>query len=91
MSISKAYKVPNDWVIDAVNLSVLEGGFDLSFDSSLDAGFTYCSEKKNDSTKYNKSVRRIRLDDGRLADTNNSTNDFTPRAVPTLKENPNWK
>ena len=91
MSISKAYKVPNAWVLDAVNLSVLEGGFDLSFDSSLDAGFTYCSEKKNDSTKYNKSVRRIRLDDGRLADTNNSTNDFTPRAVPTLKENPNWK
>ena len=91
MSIAKAYKVPNDWVIDAVNLSVLEGGFDLSFDSSLDAGFTYCSEKKNDSTKYNKSVRRIRLENGKLADTDNSTNDFTPRAVPTLKENPNWK
>lgn len=91
MSISKAYKVPNEWMLDAVNLSVLEGGFSLSFDSSLDAGFTYCSEKKNDDTKYGKSVRRHRLDSGKLADTNNSTNDFTPRATPSLMENPVWK
>ena len=76
-----AYKFPNEWVIDAVNLSI-EAKFEwLLTHPSLDMGWSYCGKIDSDKTRYGKSVRRKVLsitDDGRkiLKDTNNSSVDF---------------
>lgn len=78
-----AYRFPNDWVIDAVNLSV-ESDFQwILTDPSLDMGWTYCGKINSDKNRYGKSVRRkveSTTQDGRkkLKDTNNSTVDFDP-------------
>ena len=83
-----AWKFPNSWVIDAVNLSIEEQFAWIVTDPSLDSGWTYCGKVDGDQTRYGKSVCRIgvALPDGRtvLKDTNNSTADFTPEAVPSL-------
>ena len=84
-----AWKVPNEWVADAVNLSIEEMFAWIVTDPSLDSGWTYCGKVDRDQTRYGKSVRRVELTlpDGRkiLKDTNNSTADFTPEAVPSMK------
>lgn len=72
------YKVPNSWIIDAVNISNKAQYAWNVVDASLDTGFTYCGEVASDKNRYNKSVRRKVLSttpDGRkiLKDTNNST------------------
>lgn len=83
------YKIPNEWVLDAVNLSV-EAEFQWIVTSpSLDMGWSHCGNKDKDPDRYGKSVRRKELSktaDGRviLKDTNNSTVDFTPDAKPSL-------
>lgn len=78
------YKVPNAWILDAVNLSI-ESMFQwLVTSSALDAGWTYCGKVDKDQTRYNKAVVRKQGADGKYVDTNNSTNDFTPEAQPTL-------
>lgn len=75
------YQFPNNWIIDAVNLSV-EAVYEwLVVDPSLDMGWTYCGTVNSDPTRYGKSVRRKTLSttpSGRvyLKDTNNSTLDF---------------
>lgn len=83
------YKVPNDWVIDAVQLATPDKWQWNVVDASLDAGYTYCGSTYNDKNKYGKSVRRKVLSvtgDGRkiLQDTNNSSNDFERDATPSL-------
>ena len=85
------YKVPNSWIIDAVNLSNKAQHVWNVVDASLDMGFTYCGEIASDKSRYDKSVRRKVLSttfDGRkiLKDTNNSTEDFEARATPSLKQ-----
>lgn len=78
------YKVPNNWILDAVNLSV-ESEFQwIVTAASLDAGWTYCGKVDRDQTRYNKSVIRKQDANGKYVDTNNSTNDFTPEAQPSL-------
>ena len=78
------YKVPNSWILDAVNLSV-ESEFQwIVTSSALDAGWTYCGKVDRDQTRYNKSVIRKQDANGKYVDTNNSTNDFTPEAQPSL-------
>ncbi len=78
------YKVPNSWILDAVNLSV-ESEFQwIVTAASLDAGWTYCGKVDRDQTRYNKSVIRKQDANGKYVDTNNSTNDFTPEAQPSL-------
>lgn len=83
------YKIPNEWVMDAVYTSV-EGKADVPvFSPTLDMGWTYCGASFNDPLSYGTSVRRKVLsttDDGRniLKDTNNSAVDFTPSATPSL-------
>lgn len=84
-----AYKLPNDWVIDAVNLSVQATYEWLVTSPSLDMGWTYCAVIKSDDDRYGKSVIRKVLTttpDGReiLKDTNNSTEDFEAKAKPSL-------
>ena len=77
------YKVPNAWILDAVNLSV-ESEFQWIVTSpALDAGWTYCGKVDKDQTRYNKAVIRKKDADGKYIDTNNSTNDFEPEAKPS--------
>ncbi|MDL2296457.1 DUF4876 domain-containing protein [Bacteroidales bacterium OttesenSCG-928-B11] len=75
------YKIPNEWILDAVNLSV-ESEFEwIVTDPSLDMGWTYCGKIDRDQNRYGKSVRR-KVDyttaEGivKLKDTNNSSEDF---------------
>ena len=75
------YRIPNSWIIDAVNLSVKSVFKWIVVDPSLDQGWTYCGQIDFDDTRYGKSVRRkvlSRSKDGKaiLKDTNNSTVDF---------------
>jgi hypothetical protein len=86
-----AYKIPNSWIIDAVNVSIKSTFQWIVTDPSLDLGWTYCSEVAADVNRYGKSVRRKVLSttpDGRqiLKDSNNSTIDFEAEAVPSLKK-----
>lgn len=85
------YKIPNEWVIDAVNLSVQSEYQWLVMDNSLDMGWTHCGSVDKDQTRYGKSVRRkisSTTSDGRniLKDTNNSTEDFNADATPSLAQ-----
>ena len=85
-----AYKIPNTWIIDAVNLSG-KGIFKwLVTSPSLDSGWTYCSEGMHDKNRYGKSVRRkvLSQNNGKTVfkDTNNSTDDFEILTTPTLKK-----
>lgn len=86
-----AYKIPNEWIIDAVNISLKSGYAWNVTDASLDSGWTYCSTIDEDKTRYFKSVRRKLLyvtRDGRrvLKDTNNSSADFNAACTPSLIE-----
>ena len=80
---AECYKVPNSWVIDAVNLSV-ESEFQWIVTSPvLDAGWTHCGTIDHDDTRYNKAVIR-KTQGSKLADTNNSTDDFNSEVRPSL-------
>lgn len=80
------YSMPNDWVVDMVNLSV-DALFAWTVTApSLDMGWTHCGTIDMDPDRYFHSVRRKYLataDDGRiiLKDTNNSTDDFNPNVI----------
>ncbi len=82
--IEKAYLVPNEWVLDAVNIGHDDSYTNLAFDSSLDAGYTYCGSDSYAVDRYGKAVVRKR-NNGVLVDTNNSTSDFTPHTTPSVK------
>lgn len=75
------YRIPNKWVLDAVNCSIESNFLWLVTAPSLDLGWTHCGTVDMDKTRYGKSVRRkvaSTAADGRkiLKDTNNSTVDF---------------
>lgn len=80
------YKIPNEWIVDAVNLSV-EALFKwIVIHPSLDRGWTHCGTIDFDESRYGKSVRRkveSRTPSGvaRLQDTNNSTVDFEAEQI----------
>jgi len=85
------YKIPNEWVMDAVYTSVEGSAVSPVFSPTIDSGWTYCGASSSDTNRYGKSVRRKVLTtnpDGReiLKDTNNSAVDFTPNATPSLAE-----
>lgn len=86
------YKVPNSWIIDGVNCSVVADHKWNILPPSIDAGWTWCAKTDEDTGKSSKSVQRKVLGydkDGRriLKDTNNSTNDFNPCVTATLIDN----
>ncbi|MDR3062245.1 MAG: DUF4876 domain-containing protein [Dysgonamonadaceae bacterium] len=86
-----AYKIPNNWIVDAVNISNKSTFEWIVTTPSLDMGWSYCAEVSGDNTRYGKSIQRKVLsitEDGRniLQDTNNSTVDLIPRATPSLKK-----
>ena len=80
---TKGYLVPNSWIIDAVNLGMKNEYKWNVISPKLDAGFTYCLEGLGDKTAYGTAVIR-RMENGKYVDTNNSTNDFTPKTTPSL-------
>lgn len=83
----REYFMPNAWIIDAVNLAVPTVHEWNLVSPTLDKGFTYCGHVDFDETRYNKSV--IRKKEGRKwIDTNNSTEDFLPNAVPSCLRKP---
>lgn len=73
---ASAYRFPNEWIIDAVNLCPHSEYQWLSVHESLDAGFAYVGETGSDKTRFGKCVRRKVGEDGKLVDTNNSSRDF---------------
>jgi Protein of unknown function (DUF4876) len=86
---ANVYKIPNSWILDAVNLSVAPEFNWIVTSPVLDMGWTYCGKVDSDATRYGKSViRKVSKTEanGRvvLQDTNNSTDDFTPEAKPSL-------
>ena len=76
--------LPNAWVLDGVNCAVEQYLGDLAFNAGIDAGWTGCGKIDFDPDRLGKSVRRISAG-GKLADTDNSTNDFQKDAKPSLK------
>ena len=84
MTKSGIYKVPNEWILDGVNLSVESVREWNVLDASIDAGWTYCGKVDRDETRFNKSVIRKQEANGKYIDTNNSTNDFIPEAPASL-------
>ena len=87
MTKSGIYKVPNEWILDGVNLSVESVREWNVLDASIDAGWTYCGKVDRDDTRFNKSVIRKQDANGKYIDTNNSTNDFIPEAPASLLNN----
>ena len=77
--------IPAGWVLDAVNCSLEDSWYRNPWGAAFDAGWTHAGEYDGDATRYGKSVRR-KVENGKLVDTNNSTNDFTPSATPTLAQ-----
>ncbi len=81
----RSYVLPNEWIVDAVNLAPSETFQWLTFSDRLDAGYTYVAPTGSDKTRFGKAVRRKvqGFVNGRrvLQDTNNSTEDFET-AVP---------
>lgn len=86
---TNAFKIPNDWVLDAVNLSVAAEFNWIVTSPVLDMGWTYCGKVNSDDTRYGKSVIRKVYSTGTngrviLQDTNNSTDDFVAESKPSL-------
>ena len=82
------WKVPNSWIIDAVNLSIEESFAWIVTSPLLDAGWTYCGKIDGDETRFGKSVHRKSVSTTSspyYMDTNDSTADFIPETSPSLK------
>lgn len=86
-----AYKIPNSWIVDGVNLSVESERKWNTLPPTVDAGWTYCSKVKASDSRYFRSVRRkmqyLNVDGTmHLQDTDNSSEDFNDTCVPSLIE-----
>lgn len=81
-----AYWLPISWVVDAEVNSIKSDWLWQPFPLMLDVGWTYCTEFFKDLSRYGLAVRRRKDKNGKWIDTNNSTNDFIPRATPSLRE-----
>lgn len=85
-----ANKIPNEYIMDAVNLSVQEAFEWIVTAPSLDMSWTYCGTTASDSNRYGKAVARkeasgLQEDVIFLQDTNNSAEDFEAETAPSLK------
>ncbi|NIG55507.1 DUF4876 domain-containing protein [Chitinophaga sp. Cy-1792] len=86
---STGYTIANNWILDAVNLSIPSDFAWILTSPALDMGWSYCGKVDGDNNRYGKAVRRQVLStnpDGRviLQDNNNSTLDFDPEVKPSL-------
>jgi len=82
---SKQVQVPNEWVLDAVNLGTEDdfGWFVIS--ETLDAGWVAGRANSKDTTQRGTSIMRKKDTTGKYIDTNNSTNDMEARQTPSMK------
>lgn len=81
----KAYFLPSAWIIDAVNVDIKDNSHDWNIiPVSMDKGFTYCNDNAKDKSGIGTAVVR-KMKNGKYVDTNNSTEDFIPKAAPTMK------
>lgn len=81
-----AFRMPNEWVVDAVCCSVASKYAWNVVDPSIDSGWTHCGTIDKDKTRFFRSVRRKVLyiaDNGLpvLKDTNDSGADFNPDCI----------
>ena len=83
---SKQVQIPNEWVLDAVNMGTGDdfGWFVIS--ETLDAGWVAGRANSKDTTQRGTAVKRKKDSAGKYIDTNNSTNDMEARQVPSLKK-----
>ncbi len=83
---SKQVQIPNEWVLDAVNLGTEDdfGWFVIS--ETLDAGWVAGRANSKDTTQRGTSIKRKQDSTGKYIDTNNSTNDMEARQVPSMKK-----
>ncbi len=82
-----AYKIPNTWLLDVVNISTKTDFQWILVPASIDSGFTYCLEKDGDKAHGYSVIRKTESTVGSrkvLKDTNNSTEDFTPKVKASL-------
>ncbi len=83
---SKQVQIPNEWVLDAVNLGTGDdfGWYVISY--GLDAGFVAGRANSKDTTQRGTSIKRKKDSAGKYIDTNNSTNDMEARQEPSMKK-----
>ncbi|MCG8412287.1 MAG: DUF4876 domain-containing protein, partial [Bacteroidales bacterium] len=85
--VRKRYKIPNDLIIDAVELSTPSRFKKKALSASLDFSYTHCGD--GDDARFGKCVRRKvkEVIDGRtiLMDTNDSRKDFESTVDPKPK------
>ena len=83
---SKQVQIPNEWVLDAVNLGTEDdfGWFVIS--ETLDAGWVAGRANSKDTTQRGTAIKRKQDSTGKYIDTNNSTNDMEARQTPSLKK-----
>ena len=84
MPLHNCYRVPNEWVLDAVNTGCRDEYYIAPWDASLDAGHAWCGTADGDADRFGKSVIRKTGSDGKLIDSNNSTNDFESNTKASL-------
>lgn len=84
MPLRSCYRVPNEWVLDAVNTGCRDEYYIAPWDASLDAGYAWCGTADGDADRFGKSVIRKTGSDGKLIDSNNSTNDFESNTKASL-------
>jgi hypothetical protein len=80
--------VPNEWVLDVVNVSPQDNYAWNVTSPALDCGWSYVAFNSSDKTRFFKGMRRKMLylnEAGNpvFKDTNNSTEDFNPRVTPS--------
>ena len=85
MVVADNYKIPNSWIVDAVNLGDNDKWEWNLTAPSLDAGYTFVSTAEDFKSRFGKAICRKRMVNGKLQDTNNSTNDFEI-IIPSLKK-----
>jgi hypothetical protein len=83
---SKQVQIPNEWVLDAVNLGTEDdfGWFVIS--ETLDAGWVAGRANSKDITQRGTAIKRKQDSTGKYIDTNNSTNDMEARQVLSMKK-----
>jgi hypothetical protein len=83
---SEQVQIPNEWVLDAVNLGTEDdfGWFVIS--EKLDAGFVAGRANSKDTTQRGTAIKRKKDSAGKYIDTNNSTNDMEARQTPSMKK-----
>lgn len=88
MTKKGCYMMPNEWVVDVVNISPRDNYAWNVTSPAIDCGWSYVAQNSSDKTRFFKSVRRKMLyvnEAGNpvLKDTNNSTEDFNARVTPS--------